>query len=425
MYNKSGDDNMETNLVLNEKALLVGSYTNEDNELDFNYSMEELKNLAESCNLNVVGQIIQKIKTITASTYIGTGKVEEIKEYVAVNEIEVVVMNDDLSPSQMRNIQELVECRVIDRTMLILDIFARRAKTKEAMLQVQVAQLKYLLPRINLLSANFNERVGTRGPGETKYEMDRRKIEKQITLFEEELQSMVETRQTQRRRRSKNEMPVVAIAGYTNSGKSTLLNTLLDYSVTESDKKVFAENMLFATLETTTRQIVLPDNKKFLLTDTVGFVSRLPHQLVKAFRSTLEEVTEADLILHVIDISNENHMIQKTVTEKVLFEIGVRDIPILNVYNKIDKFDSLAVGDGIYISATKKLNIADLLNEIGKELFNKYQTVRMVIPFTEGQIFNQLKETANIISEVYENDGIHILVELNEYLYNKYKELIK
>jgi GTP-binding protein HflX len=423
MYNSYGDDKMEINQIQNERALLVGSYTNEDN--DFAYSMEELKNLAESCKLEVVGEITQKIKAITAATFIGSGKVEEIRDYVQANEVVVVVMNDDLSPSQMRNVQEVIGCRLIDRTMLILDIFASRAKTKEAMLQVQVAQLKYLLPRINLLSANFNEKVGTRGPGETKYELDRRKIEKQIAIIEEELQAMVEIRQVQRRRRSKNEMPVVAIAGYTNSGKSTLLNTILDYSILENDKKVFAENMLFATLETTTRQIVLENNKKFLITDTVGFVSRLPHQLVKAFRSTLEEVTEADLILHVIDISNENHEIQKNVTEKVLIEIGVKDIPIINVYNKIDKFDSLTVGDGIYISASKKLNIDDLLNEISKQLFTNFQTVKLIIPYVEGQIFNHLKESANIISEKYENDGIHVLVELNDHLYNKFKHLIK
>lgn len=420
----NGDDTVESiKIEKNEKTLLVGSYIKD--EEDFNYSMEELRNLAESCYLNVVGMITQKIRAITAKTYIGSGKVDEIKQYVESEGIDIIVLNDDLSPAQMRNIQEVVGCDVIDRNTLILDIFARRAKTKEAMLQVEIAQLKYLLPRISVMTSNFNERLGQRGTGETKYELNRRRIEEQIVNLENELANMVEVRQNQRRRRQRSDVPVVAIVGYTNAGKSTLMNTIIDYSVFESDKKVFAEDMLFATLETTTRQIVLPSNKKFLLTDTVGFVSKLPHGLVKAFRSTLEEVTEADLILHVIDMSNPHYDKQKKVTEKVLQEIGVNDIPILNVYNKIDQFDSLSVGDGIYISAKKKLNIDDLLNEVEKHLYKSFKTVRMLIPFTEGQVFNVLKEKANVITSEYKEDGIHVLVELNEELYNKYQNLLK
>lgn len=408
---------------INEKTLLVGTYQNK--EADFYYSMEELINLAISCELEISGEIIQKVKSITSATYLGSGKVEEIKEYVVINDIEIVVLNDELSPSQMRNIQEIVNCRVIDRTTLILDIFARRAKTKEAMLQVEVAQLKYLLPRVALMSANFNERLGMRGPGETKFELDRRRIQKQITQLESELQNLTEKRKTQRQKRTKNDIPVVALAGYTNAGKSTLMNTLLDFSTISSDKLVFVEDMLFATLETTTRQIVLPDNKKFLLTDTVGFISRLPHHLIKAFRATLEEITEADLILHVVDIGNKDYQKQLEITEKVLKEIGVKDIPIVHVYNKIDQFDSLDIVDGIYISAKNKLNIDDLINEISKELFKKYSTVKMLIPFTSGEVYNYLKENANIISEDYQNDGIHIIVELNQSLYQKYQYLIK
>jgi GTPase len=416
--------NMENiNSEKNERTLLVGSYL--DKEEEFIYSMEELENLAQSCQLEVIGQITQKLRSITAATYIGSGKLEEIKEYVVANNIDVVVMNDELSPSQLRNVQEVVGCSVIDRNTVILDIFARRAKTKEAMLQVEIAQLRYLLPRIGIMTSNLNERLGTRGPGETKYELNRRRIENQIAVLEEELNTMVENRQIQRRRRSKNDVPVVAIVGYTNAGKSTLMNTLIDYSIVESDKKVFAENMLFATLETTTRQIVLPDNKKFLLTDTVGFVSRLPHQLVKAFRSTLEEVNEADLILHVVDLANKDYEKQMKVTEKVLGEIGVKDIPIINVYNKIDKFESLNVGEGIFISAYKKLNIDDLLNEVSKQLFKQYKTVRLHIPYNEGNVFSHLKDHANVLSESYENDGIHVMVELSEELYNRYAHLVK
>ncbi len=407
-----------------ERTLLVGSYM--ESEEEFLYSMEELKNLSVSCELDVIGVVTQKLKSITAATYIGTGKVEEIKLFVEANDIEMVVFNDNLSTSQTRNVQEVIGCRVIDRTLLILDIFARRAKTKEAMLQVQIAQLKYILPRISIMSGDFNERLGTRGPGETKYELDRRKIEKQISLLENELSMMVINRQTQRKRRTKNEVPVVALVGYTNAGKSTLMNTLLEFSMIKNeDKLVYTDDLLFATLETTTRQIILENKKKFLLTDTVGFVSRLPHQLIKAFRSTLEEITEADLILHVIDLSNQDYMKQLEITEKVLREIGVEGIPIVHVYNKIDKFESLNVGEGIFISADKKINIDDLINEVSKALFRNYKTVKMLIPYTSGFIFNFLKENAYVIRETYLDEGISIEVELSEILYQKYKHLIQ
>lgn len=408
----------------NERTLLVGGYT--DDEDKFAYSMEELENLAYSCELNVVGRITQKLREINPRTYYGKGKIEEIKQYVIENDIEVVVTNDDLSTSQLKNIQEEINCRVMDRTGLIIDIFARRAKTKEAILQVEIAQLQYLLSRLSLLSGNFNERLGLRGPGETKFELDRRKLENRISILEKELKEMVEDRKIQRQRRIKNEIPVVALVGYTNSGKSTLMNTILECSkIQDEDKKVYVEDMLFATLETTTRQIILEDNKKFLLTDTVGFVSRLPHQLVKAFRSTLEEITEADLILHVIDISNKNFERQLKTTEQVLKEIGVSEIPIIHVYNKIDVNNTLTVGEGVFISAKYKTNIDILINKIREVLFSDYRTVKMLIPYSQGSIYSVLKEHAYIKEEEYTDKGIEIIVELNSILYEKYKHLLK
>lgn len=408
----------------NERTLLVGGYT--DDEDKFAYSMEELENLAYSCELNVVGRITQKLREINPRTYYGKGKIEEIKQYVIENDIEVVVTNDDLSTSQLKNIQEEINCRVMDRTGLIIDIFARRAKTKEAILQVEIAQLQYLLSRLSLLSGNFNERLGLRGPGETKFELDRRKLENRISILEKELKEMVEDRKIQRQRRIKNEIPVVALVGYTNSGKSTLMNTILECSkIQDEDKKVYVEDMLFATLETTTRQIILEDNKKFLLTDTVGFVSRLPHQLVKAFRSTLEEITEADLILHVIDISNKNFERHLKTTEQVLKEIGVSDIPIIHVYNKIDVNNTLTVGEGVFISAKYKTNIDILINKIREVLFSDYRTVKMLIPYSQGSIYSVLKEHAYIKEEEYTDKGIEIIVELNSILYEKYKHLLK
>jgi len=408
----------------NERTLLVGGYTDDEDKCA--YSMEELENLAYSCELNVVGRITQKLREINPRTYYGKGKIEEIKQYVIENDIEVVVTNDDLSTSQLKNIQEEINCRVMDRTGLIIDIFARRAKTKEAILQVEIAQLQYLLSRLSLLSGNFNERLGLRGPGETKFELDRRKLENRISILEKELKEMVEDRKIQRQRRIKNEIPVVALVGYTNSGKSTLMNTILECSkIQDEDKKVYVEDMLFATLETTTRQIILEDNKKFLLTDTVGFVSRLPHQLVKAFRSTLEEITEADLILHVIDISNKNFERQLKTTEQVLKEIGVSDIPIIHVYNKIDVNNTLTVGEGVFISAKYKTNIDILINKIREVLFSDYRTVKMLIPYSQGSIYSVLKEHAYIKEEEYTDKGIEIIVELNSILYEKYKHLLK
>ena len=415
---------METKIEMNERTLLVGGYIDESEEA-FNDSMEELKRLAESCYLNVVGVIGQRLRSVSARTYYGKGKIEEIKDYVENHDIEMVVLNDNVSPIQMRNIQEMIGCDLIDRNTLILDIFARRAKTKEAMLQVEIAQLKYLLPRINIMLSNFNERLGKRGTGEAEYELNRRRIENEIVKKERELAKIVQVRQTQRRRRNRNEVPVVALVGYTNSGKSTLLNALIDYTSGDETKKVFAKDILFATLETTTREIELAHHKKFLLTDTVGFVSKLPHSLIKAFRSTLEEVTEADLILHVIDLSNENFEQQMKVTKDVLKEIGVEDIPIINVYNKMDQVNEPLSYDGIFISAKEKKGLDQLLNEMDAILFADYRTIHLHIPYTEGQIYNHLKEEAHILKENYDETGVDIIVELSEVLQERYKSYIR
>ena len=306
-----------------EKAVLVG--VNLRNDLHFDYSIEELGNLAEALDVEVVGVVTQNLERINPSHYVGTGKIEEIKHFYEAADANLVIFDDELSPSQIRNLERDLECKVIDRTMLILDIFARRAKSKEAQMQVELAQLQYMLPRLVGLRDSLSRQGGgtgggfkNRGAGETKLELDRRKIEDQIAKLHKELESVKEQRETQRKQRRKSEIPIVSIVGYTNAGKSTIMNQLLNKIDQEDHKQVFEKDMLFATLETSVRQISLPDNKSFLLTDTVGFVSKLPHHLVKAFRSTLEEARDADLLLHVVDASNDENQYMMEITNNTL-----------------------------------------------------------------------------------------------------------
>ena len=365
-----------------QRAILVGVDLN--NDKNFDYSVEELKNLAEACSVEVADVLTQKLERVNSAHYIGSGKVEEVAHLVAKNDANLVIFNDELSPSQIRNLEHELQCKVIDRTILILDIFASRAKTREAQLQVEVAQLKYMMPRLIGLNASLSRQaggIGSKGPGEKKLELDRRRIEEQIHKLNKELDALVLARQNQRKLRKKNATPVVALVGYTNAGKSTTMNALLNVSNAEADKSVFEKNMLFATLETSTRQIQLPDNKQFLLTDTVGFVSKLPHQLVKAFRSTLEEVTEADLLLHVVDLSHPEFQAQIEITNKVLDELGVKETPMVYVYNKADLVDNEftpSTQEAVRISAKNLTNIDTLINSIKSHLLQSNVQTKML-----------------------------------------------
>lgn len=342
-----------------QKAIIVGVQL--QNQTDFTYSMEELRNLAAACYIEVVDELSQKAARVNPSHYIGTGKIQELLALLEAHDAQVVIFNDELSPSQIRNLEASLERTVIDRTILILDIFAERAKTREAQLQVEVARLQYMLPRLVGLRASLGRQGGgsglkNRGAGETKLELDRRRIEERITALQAELDKLVARRQIQRKQRQKNEMPVVCLVGYTNTGKSSLMNALLECYNPGSHKQVFAQDMLFATLETSVRNIELPDNKSFLLTDTVGFVSQLPHHLVKAFRSTLEEVTEADLLVHVVDYSHEDYEQLISVTNHTLKELGAHDIPTIFAYNKCDLTDHPypdVKDNQVYLSAKK------------------------------------------------------------------------
>lgn len=420
---------MET---LFERAILVG--VQKLNDQHFDYSIEELKNLAEALDVEVAGMVTQNLDRSNPAHYVGSGKLEEIRNFYDEAEANLVIFNDELSPSQIRNIEGELECKVIDRTMLILDIFSRRAKTREAQMQVELAQLQYMLPRLVGMRASLSRQGGgtgggfkNRGAGETKLELDRRKIEDQIAKLRRDLESVKSQRETQRKQRRKNDIPVVSIVGYTNAGKSTLMNQLLAKIYQEKSKSVFEKNMLFATLETSVRHIKLPNKKEFLLTDTVGFVSRLPHHLVKAFRSTLEEAREADLLLHVVDVSNEEYRFMMDVTNETLQEVGVENVPTLTVFNKSDeagvRYPQVS-GDSIWISAKEGAGLDELLTIIQQRIFGDYVTVELLIPYDRGEIINYLNEHTDVSSTAYEENGVLVKAEMKEADRNRYKEFL-
>ncbi|MEL3962721.1 GTPase HflX [Lysinibacillus endophyticus] len=418
--------------VITEKAILVG--VNLGSDPNFDYSMEELANLAEALEVEVVGQVTQNLERVNPSHYVGTGKIEEIKNYIDEIDANLVIFNDELSPSQIRNLEHDLECKVIDRTMLILDIFDRRANTREAKMQVELAQLQYMLPRLVGLHASLSRQGGgtgggfrNRGAGETKLELDRRKIEDQIARLRKELEYVKEQRETQRKRRIKNELPVVSLVGYTNAGKSTIMNSILRKIGQEENKKVFEKNMLFATLDTSVRNIELADKKSFLLTDTVGFVSKLPHHLVKAFRSTLEEAKNADLLLHVVDVSNEQYRFMMDVTNKTLADIEIEGIPTIYIYNKSDLANvkyPLVSGDNIWLSAKEDEGLDELIEMIRQHIFSNYVTCDMLIPFDKGDIVSYLNGNALVKATEYEENGTKLTVELKDIDYKKFEQYV-
>lgn len=413
---------------MERKGIVVG--ININNENGFEESMVELKNLCMACDIEAIGELVQNSKQINKAHYIGSGKLDELKSLVNSEEVDIVIFNNELSSSQLRNIEKAIECEVIDRTALILSIFAERAKTREAKLQVEVARLQYLLPRLIGANENLGRQsggVGTKnkGAGEKKLELDRRKIEAKIAALNKELEELKHQRETQRNLRRKSSVPQIALVGYTNAGKSSIMNSMIDTFKDSEEKKVFEKDMLFATLETSIRSIKLDDNKKFLLSDTVGFVSNLPHNLIKAFRSTLEEVCEADLLLHVVDISNPDYKHHLKVTNDTLKEIGAESVPMIYVYNKIDLVDDyLTEKNGVYISAKKNLGIDKLVETISTKVFNNYINCNMFIPYDKGNLLSYLSDNARVIDRKYRNDGTELSIECSNIDYEKYREYV-
>lgn len=383
-------------------------------EFDAEISINELAELAETANAEVVGTVIQKKTSYDPATCMGAGRLQELKEQLEPLEAELVIFDHELTGIQVRNIEEILGVRVIDRTTLILDIFAQRARTKEGKLQVELAQQKYRLPRLTGMGTALSRLgggIGTRGPGETKLETDKRHIRRRISYLESELEELKKHRSFSRSRRKKDGVLCAAIVGYTNVGKSTLLNAL-------TDAGVLAENKLFATLDITSRSVELPDGRTVMLIDTVGLIRRLPHNLVEAFKSTLEEAAAADVILNVQDLSSPERIQQAEVTEKLLTELGCGDIPKINVMNKLDAAidaDTVFEDDStVLISAKERIGFDKLLDCIAAKLPETAKRMKLLVPYDRTAFIGKIREDGRIFSEEYTENGtlIDALVDI-------------
>ena len=424
------------NQITMTKAIVVG--VNHTTDELFNYQLQELIALCEARGIEVIDTLVQNLPHPNNATYLGSGKLEELKNLKDIHDAELIVFIEELSPIQLRNIGSYLDVEIIDRTMLILEIFETRAKTIEAKLQVEIANLKYMLPRLVGSYVHLSRTGGgggggagaRRGSGETKLEEDRRHIERRINKASEELEKVVIARKTSRKMRASNEVKTVAFVGYTNAGKSSTMNTLLTMFDKEAEKQVFVKDMLFATLETSTRAIKLPTNEEFLITDTVGFVSNLPHHLIESFKSTLEEIKEASLIVHVVDASSPYSNLHIKTTNDVLNSLGCSHIDTVYLLNKADLvtnqiFLPKVDKDSIVVSNKTKEGFNELLNYIKEKLFSNTVKATFLIPYQNGEVFNVLKEKANIHSFSYENDGILVDVTLSNHLYGLYKKYEK
>ena len=412
-----------------ERAVLVG--------IDNEESLVELEELAKACNVDVQQKILQKRTKPDTAFYVGSGKVKEIGLIAQIKHANVIIFDDELSGSQVRNLEANLGIKVIDRTTLILDIFAKRATSKEGKIQVELAMLKYRLPRLGGLGTVLSRTgagIGTRGPGEKKLEIDRRHIRNRVFELNKSLEKARTTRELQRKQRHRNNINKVSLVGYTNAGKSTLRNKLVDVLDTASQttkEKVFEANMLFATLETTARAFKLPDGRDVIISDTVGFISKLPHDLVEAFKSTLEEVIEADVLLHVVDASSDTAKEQIEVVEHVLEEIGAGDKESILVLNKMDQANEEALEElkkleekVICISAKEGINLDELVNEISNVLPGKLHEGEFLIPYSDQSVVAYIHNNANVLEEEYREEGTYLKAQVDDIIYNKYSQYI-
>jgi len=409
---------------MKEIGIIVGLQLDSVDELVYNSSINELKKLAEACEVEVVETVIQKSPKIHTRQYIGTGKMADVKELIKQHNATIAVFNHELSASQISNLEEALNVAVIDRTSLILRIFAQRAKTKEAMIQVEIAQLQYALPRLKGANLYLGRQGGSagarnRGLGETKLELGRRHILTKVAFLKKELATVQKQRNIQRQSRRKSQYPKVALVGYTNSGKSTVMNKMLELSKQNDEKKVLEKDMLFATLDTNTRNIDIDNYPPFLLSDTVGFVSNLPHLLVEAFKSTLEEVLEADLLLHIVDASNPEYFEQIDITNETLKQIGAEKVPTLVVYNKIDCIANFKV-DPLSISAKVGTGFTNLLNHITSTIYKDFTCMQLLVPYEDSAVIAKIKENGPIVSFRSIDDGYSIKWMCPKSLTDKY-----
>lgn len=404
-----------------QRALLVSVDTG---EYDAQASLNELFELAQSAGAETTASMTQKKDKPDVATCVGSGRLEEIAEYCKNDEIDLIIFDRELSPTQIRNIEKETDVRVIDRTMLILDIFALRARSKEGKLQVELAQLKYMLPRLTgkgVQMSRLGGGIGTRGPGETKLETDKRHIRRRMETLSEQLADIEKHRGQIKRRREKDGVITVAIVGYTNAGKSTLMNYL-------TDAGVLAEDKLFATLDPTSRALKLPEGVTVMLTDTVGLVRRLPHHLVNAFKSTLEEAAQADIILNVCDASSEEAQVHLAVTKELLSDLGCEDRPVIPVLNKCDLVQGLEdvpmIGNAVRISAKTGMGVDGLLCAIQDNLPVKVKRVRLLLPFAQAPLVAQIRQKATLLNEEYVGDGISVEAIVDARLYAAVRDYI-
>ena len=407
------------NKIEQERAVLVSVDTG---EFDDDSSLLELSELARTAGAEVICEMTQKRESPEAGTYLGRGKLEELAEYCENEKPDLVIVDGELTPAQQKNIETITDTRVIDRTTLILDIFAARALSGEGKLQVELAQLKYALPRLGGKGASMSRLgggIGTRGPGETKLETDRRHIRRRISALSEDLKELEERRARHRERRKKDGVVTVALVGYTNAGKSTLMNTL-------TDAGVLAENKLFATLDPTARALTLPDGSSVLLIDTVGFIRRLPHKLVEAFKSTLDEAINANVILNICDASNDECAEHYKVTMDLLEELGCGDKPIITVLNKCDLVNDISIpmGKSVRVSAKTGEGLDELLEAVRQALPPTRKRVKILLPFSMGGVGAELRKTGVVHSEEYTADGLLLDITAEIYSLEKYKDYI-
>ena len=392
---------------------------------------QEFVELVKACEMNIQQEFIQTLREINFRTYIGKGKCEEIRDYLIDKEVTHVVFDHDLTPLQIRNLEEYFQVPVMDRTELILAIFEKRAVSRVARLQVEQASLSKLLPRLIGANTQLGRQSGSgknKGAGEKQLELDRRRIKSRISEVNRELKKVELERMTQRKARQKSDLPLVSLVGYTNAGKSTILNRMLDQCSSKEEKKVLEKDMLFATLDTSIRQIKTKDGDEFLLSDTVGFVSELPHSLIKAFHSTLEEVKYASLLLQVVDASSSQHINQMEITQETLQEIGASHIPMITIYNKCDQCDyhyPQVSGNDIYMSAKENIGFDELYQMIHQMLYPNECKVHLVLPYEKSKYMSELIRKGHIISRKDEVDGISLEILLNEDLLKKYDAYIK